>query len=194
MLQIGDSLISSDVLEKKFCCNLEKCKGACCVHGDAGAPLTAEEVKILKKLYIKIKPYLRGVSIKAIEDQGTHVIDDEQETVTPLVENKECAYAIFENGIARCAIEKAYSEGKIKFRKPISCHLYPIRLRRYKSFTAVNYDIWNICEPARTLGIELNLSLHTFLKQAIIRKFGSNWYKQLKLAADKNSSSLRTEH
>jgi hypothetical protein len=185
MLQIGDNLISSDVLEKKFCCDLEKCKGACCVQGDAGAPLTPEEVKILKKIYPKVKPFLREVSIEAIDSQGTHVIDDEKETVTPLVDNKECAYAVFENGIAKCGIEKAYTEGKIKFRKPISCHLYPIRLRRYKSFTAVNYDIWSICEPARILGNRENIPLHSFLKDAVIRKFGRNWFKQLKLAAEK---------
>ena len=185
MLQIGETIISSDVLEKKFCCDLEKCKGACCVHGDAGAPLTDEEVRILKKIYPKIKPYLRDVSHNAIEVQGTHVIDDEKENVTPLVDNEECAYAVFENGIAKCGIEQAYFDGKINFRKPISCHLYPIRIKRYENFTAVNYDMWSICESARVYGDQINLPVFAFLKESIIRKFGENWFKQLKLAADK---------
>jgi len=185
MLQIKDTIISLDVLDKQFCCDLEKCKGACCVKGDAGAPLTAEEVELLPAIIDKIKPYLRQEGIASIEEQGTHVIDDDNEAVTPLVNEEECAFAIFENGIAKCGIEKAYLAGAIKFRKPVSCHLYPVRLRKYNPFTAVNYDQWDICAPARKKGEELDLTVREFVKDALIRRFGEDWYKHLKIAAEK---------
>lgn len=185
MLQIKDTLISQDLLEKNFCCDLEKCKGACCVKGDAGAPLMQEEVDLLPMIIEKIKPFLRKIGIESIEQQGTHVIDDENETVTPLVNGKECAYVVFEKGIAKCGIEKAYDAEVITFRKPISCHLYPVRLKKYEQFIAVNYDKWDICDPARKLGDKLNLSVHTFVQEALIRRFGKNWYMHLKIAEKK---------
>jgi hypothetical protein len=182
MLQIKDTLISQDLIEQKFCCDLEKCKGACCVKGDAGAPLIKEEVDLLPKVINKIKPYLRKAGVESIEKLGTHVIDEENETVTPLVEGKECAYVIFEKGIAKCGIEQAFEAGEITFQKPVSCHLYPVRLRRYEQFIAVNYDKWDICEPARKLGERLKLSVHTFVRDALVRRFGKNWYMHLKVA------------
>ena len=179
MLQINNTLISNDILEKHFCCDLEQCKGACCVKGDAGAPLTGDEVDLLPRIIEAIKPFLRPEGIKAIELQGTHVIDDENETVTPLINGAECAYVVFENGIAFCGIEKAFHAGKISFRKPVSCHLYPVRIRKYKQFVAVNYDLWDICAPARQKGEKIQLTVFEFVREALVRRFGKDWLKQL---------------
>ena len=184
MLQIKDTLISTDVLDHYFCCDLSRCKGICCVKGDAGAPLTAEEVDLLPGIIHEIKPFLRKEGVKAIDEQGTHVIDDENETVTPLIDGKECAYVIFEEGIAACAIEKAFEAGTISFRKPVSCHLYPIRIRKYEKFTAVNYDRWDICEPARELGKSMKIPVFQFVKDALVRRFGKDWFRQLSIAAN----------
>jgi hypothetical protein len=184
MLQIDNTLISSDLLDKNFCCDLKKCKGACCVKGDAGAPLTDDEVKLLPGIIDNIKPYLRKEGIRAVEEQGTHVIDEENETVTPLVNGAECAYVVFERGIAYCGIEKAYNAGKISFRKPISCHLYPVRIRKYEKFFAVNYDTWSICSPARDRGDNLKLAVYKFVEDALIRKFGEKWFKRLMIAEE----------
>jgi len=182
MLQIENTIISLDIIDKKFCCDLSKCKGACCIHGDSGAPLENKEVKILEEIYPEIKPYLRDESINAIEKQGTWVIDKDNDKVTPLVDNKECAYTIFEDNVAKCAIEKAFYAGITQFQKPISCHLYPIRLKEYPEFTAINYHCWEICKPAVFNGESLKISVFIFLKNALERKFGTNWYKQLVVA------------
>ena len=140
MIQIDNKLISEDIFSEKFVCNLSKCKGICCVEGDAGAPLDEEETKILDEIYPKIKHYLRPEGIEAIEEQGTYTTDFEGDLVTPLVNNAECAYVIFdEKGYTKCAIEKAYEDGVIKWQKPISCHLYPIRIKEYSQFSAINY-------------------------------------------------------
>ena len=186
MISIGDTLISEDILQKQFVCDLSACKGACCVEGDAGAPLEAEEVKIMADEYEKVKPFLRLEGIKAIEEQGTHVIDElDGEPVTPLVNNAECAYVVFdENGTTLCGIEKAWKEGKTHFRKPVSCHLYPIRVQKYSSFEAVNYHKWKICAAACTLGESLKVPVYKFTKDALIRKYGSEWYSDLEKAAD----------
>ncbi len=186
MISIGDTLISEDILEKQFVCDLSACKGACCVEGDAGAPLEAEEVKILADEYEKVKSFLRPEGIKAIEEQGTHVIDElDGEPVTPLVNDAECAYVVFdENGTTLCGIEKAWKEGKTHFRKPVSCHLYPIRVQKYSSFEAVNYHKWKICAAACTLGESLKVPVYKFTKDALIRKYGSEWYSDLEKAAD----------
>jgi hypothetical protein len=183
MLQIKDTLISNDVVEKHFVCDLAKCKGACCVKGDAGAPLMASEVEMLPRLLDKLRPYLRKEGLNAIEEQGTHVIDEENETVTPLVNGEECAYVVFEGEIAKCGIEKAFLDGVTSFRKPLSCHLYPVRIRRYEKMTAVNYDTWEICEPARKNGENLGVSVAEFVKEALIRRFGIDWYRQLAISA-----------
>jgi hypothetical protein len=185
MLQINDALISSELIENKFCCDLNKCKGACCVKGDSGAPLNADEVKLLPKLIHKIKPYLRKEGIEAIEKLGTHVIDIEHEPVTPLINGQECAYVVFDNEIARCGIERAHEEGVINFKKPVSCHLYPVRIKKYEQFVAVNYDKWGICEPARVYGEKLDLTVFEFAKDSLVRRFGDDWYKDLKIASQK---------
>ncbi|MBV7440570.1 DUF3109 family protein [Weeksellaceae bacterium TAE3-ERU29] len=189
MIQIDDTVISTDVLKKEFVCNLKHCKGICCVEGDSGAPLNEDELEILDDIYDKVKPYMRKEGIEAIEEQGRYIKDFEGDWVTPLVNNAECAYVIFEdNGMTRCAIEKANSDGVIDYKKPISCHLYPIRLSEYKDFTAVNYDKWDICSKACSLGQELGVTVAEFTKDALIRKFGEEWYEQLMIAQKEMSN------
>jgi hypothetical protein len=185
MLAIGNTLVSEDVIEKQFVCDLNACKGACCVKGDYGAPLEKEELPILEEIYEKVKPYLTEAGIQAIEKQGKYLLYEKKEWVTPLIKGKECAYTIFEKGVAKCGIEKAYYEGKIKWKKPISCHLYPIRINRHRSgVDAINYDRWNICNPACKLGASLKVPVFKFLKDSLIRKYGEDWYMELELAAE----------
>lgn len=185
MIQIDDKLISEDLFSEEFVCNLAKCKGICCVEGDAGAPLDEEETHILDEIYPKIKPYLRPEGIQAIEEQGTYTLDFEGDLVTPLVNNAECAYVIFdEKGYTKCAIEKAYEDGVIDWQKPISCHLYPIRITEYSNFSAINYHEWDICSDACTLGKELGVKVYQFLKKPLIRKYGEEFYQTLSEAAE----------
>ena len=186
MIQIEDKLISEDIFSEEFVCNLSKCKGACCVEGDIGAPLEKEETKILDDIYEKIKPYLTREGIKAIEEQGTWEIDpSDGDFVTPMVENRECVYVTFdEKGITKCGIEKAYEDGVIDWQKPISCHLYPIRVQKYSTFTALNYHEWFICSDACALGKELQVPVYKFLKTPLIRKFGEDFYTMLSEAAE----------
>lgn len=180
MFQLGKTIISEDILDKEFVCNLNACKGACCVEGEAGAPINAEETTILKEIFPVIKTYLRKEGVKAIEEQGTYTTNPIGEFETTLVNGKECAYAIFdENNIAKCGIEAAFNAGKIDFQKPISCHLYPIRIQEYKSLTAINYHAWPICDAACILGKELKTPTYQFVKDALIRKFGQDWYDEL---------------
>jgi hypothetical protein len=181
MIEIGNCMISRDIVDKKFVCNLEKCKGRCCVQGDSGAPLDDDELKIIEKAYPKIKKYLRQISIDTIEKQGCYVIDYDNEFVTPLVDARECAYVIYEGEYAKCAFEKANNDGVIDFKKPLSCHLYPIRIQKLKYYDAVNYDIWDICNPARDYGNENNTPVYKFLEMPLIRKYGKKWYNELKL-------------
>lgn len=185
MIQIDDKLISEDIFAESFVCNLTKCKGACCVDGDTGAPLEKEELAILDDIFPKVKPYLRSEGVKAIEEQGTWVIDDyDGGYVTTLVNGIECAYVIFdEKGTTKCGIEKAYEDGAVDWKKPISCHLYPIRVNEYKTFTALNYHEWNICKDACTLGSELQVRIYQFLKEPLIRKYGPEFYQTLTEAA-----------
>lgn len=186
MIAIGDALISEDILEKAFVCDLTKCKGACCVEGDAGAPLEEQEVEILKDIYEDVKPFLRPEGVQAIEQLGTAVRDPEDgEWVTPLVNNAECAYVIFDDkGVTKCGIEKAWEQGAVAWRKPVSCHLYPIRIDTYPSYDAVNYHKWEICSPACTLGAELKVPVYKFTKDALIRKYGPVWYNELEEVAE----------
>ena len=185
MIQIDDKLISEDLFSEEFVCNLAKCKGICCVEGDAGAPLDEDETRILDEIYPKIKSYLRPEGIQAIEEQGTYTLDFEGDLVTPLVNNAECAYVIFdEKGYTKCAIEKAYEDGVIDWQKPISCHLYPIRITEYSNFSAINYHEWDICSDACTLGKELGVKVYQFLKKPLIRKYGEDFYQTLSETAE----------
>lgn len=183
MLQIQDTILSLDILTEPFCCDLKKCKGYCCIHGDSGAPLEEKEADWLKKNYDKIKPYMRKEGIEAVALQGITVIDSDKDTVTPLVNNAECAFVIFENDIAKCSIEQAFLEKKIPFRKPISCYLYPIRTKKYEQFTGLNYDRWDICKHAVILGKEKNIKVFEFVEDALKIKFGRQWVNELKIAA-----------
>ncbi|GAK99054.1 hypothetical protein JCM19314_3085 [Nonlabens ulvanivorans] len=182
MFQLGKTIVSDDVLEKDFVCNLTACKGVCCVAGEAGAPLEQKELDVLDKEYEKVKPYLRSEGIEAIEAQGTWIERDNGELETPLVNGgAECAYTTFkEDGTALCGIEAAYRDGgATSFYKPISCHLYPVRIQEYTDFKAVNYHKWQICDDACTLGEELGVPVYKFLKEALVRKFGIAWYEEL---------------
>lgn len=186
MFQIGKTLVSEDIIERDFVCNLKACKGICCVEGDAGAPLDEDEAKKLKEIYPKVKPLLREEGVRAIEDQGTHVTSKLGDLETPLVDGEECAYVIFdENNTALCGIEEAYNKGLVDYKKPISCHLYPIRTQDFSEVTAVNYHRWHICDDACSLGEELSVPVYAFLKESLIRKFGENWYAELEKTADK---------
>lgn len=180
MIQVGSVLVSDDIKEKEFVCNLEKCKGACCVEGDFGAPLEDDELPVLREIYAQVKPYLSEAGIKAIERQGTYVLDDDGDFSTPTIGGRECAYSIYDaQGVLKCGIEQAYLDGKITWKKPISCHLYPIRITKKKNFEAVNYHKWSICSPACTLGKEMQVPLYKFLKEALVRKYGQLWYDEL---------------
>lgn len=180
MITIKNTIVSEDLLEKKFVCDLSKCKGECCVAGDSGAPLEEEELKILEEVYEKVKPYMPADGIRSISEQGLYVIDDDNDFTTPLVDGKHCAFVIFEEGIAKCAIEKAYNENKISFKKPVSCHLYPVRITKYNNYDAVNYDKWEVCQPARKCGEKAGIPVYLFLKEPLIRKYGEDWYNELK--------------
>ncbi len=180
MISHQNTLISEELIEKHFVCNLNSCKGACCVAGDSGAPLEHSELSILEEIFPMVEPYLNDKGKEAIKNSGVYVTDFEGDKTTPCVDgNKECAYVIFENDIAKCAIEKAYLDNKITFRKPISCHLYPIRITQYPEFDVLNYDKWNICNPACAFGEELQVPVFRFLKDPLIRKYGLDWYQEL---------------
>ena len=185
MIEIGKTLISTELLEEHFVCDLNKCKGECCIAGDYGAPLDKSELKEIDKYYPIVKPLLQKKGIKSIEEQGLYVKDDEGEWVTPLInENEECAFTIFENGIAKCSFEKAYYDGQIPWKKPISCHLYPVRIKKLKNYDALNYDRWDVCAPACKLGKSLKVPVYQFLKESLTRKYGEEWYNELTLAAE----------
>lgn len=187
MFQLDKTIVSEEILEKEFVCNLNACKGACCVDGDAGAPLEKEELVILKEILPTLKNYLRKEGLQAIEEQGLYTTNELGEHETTLVNGEDCAYVIYdEKNVAMCGIEEAYNQGEIDFKKPVSCHLYPIRIKQYSEFAAVNYDKWEICSDACSLGKELGVPVFKFVKQALIRKFGEDWYASLeKVAADR---------
>lgn len=185
MIEIGRTIISLDVLEEHFLCDLLKCKGACCEEGDSGAPLTAAEAEIIEKSYPHFENYLPDEHRHEVATQGYAVVDMDDDLVTPLVSTRQCAYSYYEeNGIVKCAIEKAFLEGKIDFRKPVSCHLFPIRITVYKRFDAINYQQLDICKPGRECGKVQKLPLYQFLKEPLVRHYGSEWYQQLEAAAE----------
>lgn len=182
MYLIQEVIIKKGVLQEKFVCNLEACKGACCVEGEYGAPLETEEMHKLEEIYPAIKPYLSPAGIAVLEKDGLFIWqDDIKEYGTPLLNGKDCAYLVYKNGIAECGIEHAWKEGVTDFKKPISCHLYPIRLTENKmsGFQIMQYDQWDICSEACKLGSQLNLPVFRFLKEAIIRKYDEGFYDQM---------------
>ena len=180
LVEIEDKIVSTEIFSKKFICDLTACKGACCIEGDEGAPLSLDEVDILEESLEAIKPYMRKEGLDAVEKNGVFYMDVDNEPVTTLVNNSECAFVYFdEKGITKCSVEKANSEGKIDFKKPISCHLYPIRVKQYQKFKAINYSEWNICAPACLCGEKLNVPVFRFLKEPLIRAFGVPFFNEL---------------
>jgi hypothetical protein len=188
MIAIDNVLLSDELIQEEFVCDLTKCKGGCCVDGDCGAPLTQEETLILKDIYSDIKPSLVPEYIAEIERQGTHTIDNEYGFVTPTVNGGICVYGYTdETGTVKCGIEKAWLEGKTHFRKPISCHLYPIRITSHPGYEAVNYEPRpSLCKPACKLGRKLKVPVYKFLKDPIIRKYGEDFYDALDTIAIKH--------
>ena len=180
MIEINDILISNEILEEQFTCDLSQCKGACCIEGEEGAPLKKKEAKVLKNILPKIIPYLSEEGKNAINKNGAFVINKENEIKTTLLYNEgPCAYVIYENDIAKCGIEKAFEEGSIEFKKPISCHLYPIRESSFSGHTTINYDRWDICNKACSLGMKLKMPVFRFVKNALISRFGKDFYNSL---------------
>jgi hypothetical protein len=180
MIQIDNALLSEDLFSERFVCDLGACKGACCVEGDSGAPLEVEEVDILEEIFEDVKPYMRQEGIDRVNEVGVFTVDTDGEYVTPLINGKECAFVSFDsNGTAKCSIEQAYRDGKTDFQKPISCHLYPIRITQLKDLEALNYHYWPICDPARVCGGKLEVKVFKFLKEPIVRKFGQPFFDKL---------------
>ncbi|MBK8806120.1 MAG: DUF3109 family protein [Bacteroidales bacterium] len=180
MIQIDNTIVSLDIIEKQFFCDISKCKGICCYEGDSGAPVTPEEVKIIQSNLDKIIPYLSFQAVKNIKENGIAYIDIDNSLVLSLMnKTEECVFALKVDGVYQCAIEKAYYDKKIDFIKPISCHLYPIRIDQYENYEAVNYHRWHICNHAGLKGKALKLSLKDFLKEPLIRKYGEKWYNTL---------------
>lgn len=184
MIQIDDTIISLDVFKEKFLCNLDACKGECCIEGDAGAPVEQEEVEQLKKVLPVIWEELSPEAQAVIEAQGVCYEDVDGDLVTSIVNGKDCVFTCYdERGYCYCAIEKAYREGKVDFYKPVSCHLYPIRVQKYPEFQAVNYHRWSVCKAAVLLGEKENVPVYKFLKEPLVRKFGEAWYAEMEIAA-----------
>lgn len=194
LVEINDKLVSADLFNEKFVCDLSACKGACCVEGDDGAPLKKEEIEKLESVYETVKPYMTEAGIKSVEANGVYYNDRFNEPVTTLVDKKACAFANFDSdGTAKCGIEQAYRDGKIKWKKPISCELFPVRVKQYKSFTALNYEEIDICKPACACGERLNLKVYQFLKEPLIKAFGDDFFEELKLV-DQTIENKETDH
>lgn len=182
MLQIQNTLVSLDLIERFFCCNIDACKGRCCLEGDAGAPVTPQEDARIRELMPVIWDDLLPGAQRQIEEAGTSYRDPEGELVTQLVEGSSCVFAtVDDNGCWICALEKACRQGRTDFLKPVSCHLYPVRIKEYPTFTAVNYDRWKICRAAEVLGRAKGLRAYQFLETPLRRRFGDQWYEELAL-------------
>lgn len=193
MIAIEDTLISDNLVTIKFCCDLPRCLGACCVEGDAGAPLESEEAKIISENLDKLKEFMTPDGSDWVELYGVTDFDPAGNLVTPLLEGKECAFAYFEGDIAKCAMEKAFEEGKFPLKKPVSCHLYPVRIKKYNLSEAVNYHEWHVCFPALLKGREEEIPLYVFLKEPLIRKYGEAWYNQLTDQIESNNKKQKTQ-
>ncbi len=186
MIMVQDIIVSEELVTEKFICDLNACKGACCIEGDVGAPLEKEELKILRRIFDDIKPFLSSEGIHAIRQKGFFVEDEPEEYSTPLLDDEACAYRVIDqSGIMSCGIEKAFLAGATDYKKPISCHLYPIRIVKDEksNFEAINYDRWDICSAACTLGAREKMPVYEFLKEPIIRKYGADFYEELDGAA-----------
>lgn len=184
MIQIDDTLVSLDVIERHFLCDLSRCKGECCIEGDSGAPLEKEEEEELKRVLPEVWNDLSPEAQAVINKQGVAFTDSDGDLVTSIVGNKNCVFTCYDtDGTCKCAIEKAYREGRVAFYKPVSCHLYPIRVTKYDTFQAVNYHRWDVCRAAEILGRKENVPVYKFLREPLIRKFGEAWYEALEECA-----------
>ncbi|PLX09023.1 MAG: DUF3109 domain-containing protein [Marinilabiliales bacterium] len=181
MIDIDNKIVHLDIFEKCFICDIKKCKGICCVEGDSGAPLEEKEAKIIEDILPKIYDRLTEEGKSVIDAKGTSMIDVEGDLKTTIYGNSgACVFTQYdEAGIAYCAIERAWEEGLVEFRKPISCHLYTIRITKYKDFDAVNYNVWDICKDAVKLGNKEGVKIYQFLKEPLIRKYGKEWYEDI---------------
>jgi Fe-S-cluster containining protein len=180
MLAIDNTFISDDILNQHFACDISCCKGACCIEGDAGAPLEEEEIAILEDYLDEIIPFMSEKGIEVIAKMGVFDYDVDGVLVTPLVNDSECAFVYFENNVAKCAIEKAFDAKKIDFQKPISCHLYPIRVEKGAFCFFLKYHQWEICKEARKHGKDMGISLLDHLKEPLTRKYGEDWVAKIK--------------
>lgn len=195
MFQIKDTIVASDIIEESFICDLSVCKGECCVEGESGAPLENEEVKIIEDLLPQVWDDLSPAAQEIIKQQGVAYQDDDGDMVTSIVHGKDCVFTYYdEKGICKCAIEKAYREGHVDFYKPVSCHLYPIRLQKYDSFIAVNYHRWMVCKAAVLLGKKEGVKIYQFLKEPLVRRFGQDWYDELSLVAEEYNKQTETSN
>ena len=180
MIEHGKTILSSEIAEEHFVCNLAKCKGACCVEGEGGAPLDDDELAVLEREYPNFKDYVSPLGQQEVARQGLYYQEDDGEFAVPTLEGRECVFATYnEQGHLQCGIERAWLEGKTTFRKPISCQLYPIRITKYEQFEALNYHRWDICAPACEHGASLGVPLYKFLKAPLIRRYGQAWYDEL---------------
>lgn len=194
MLQIQDTVVSLDLLERFFCCDIERCKGQCCIDGDAGAPITEAERARLEEVLPVIKDDLLPAARRVIDEQGVAYVDEEGDLVTSIVDGGNCVFTCYDdNGVCLCAIEKAWREGRVDFMKPVSCHLYPVRVKEYPTFTAVNYHRWNICKCAEVLGRKQGLRAYEFLKGPLTRRFGQEWYDELAATAEEYFKQYGTD-
>lgn len=183
MLQIDDTIVSLALIERKFSCDLSVCKGSCCRYGDTGAPLTPGEAEAIERIWPALMPWLRPEGISTVTKEGTSMKDIEGELVTPLINNEECAYTVMDGDVYKCGIETAWLAGAVDFRKPLSCHLFPVRVKQYRDFRAVNYEEWPICQPGVAAGMKKDTELCIFLGEPLVRAFGKEWYEKLLWAA-----------
>lgn len=180
MFDIQGAMVSLDLAERFFCCDIEACRGECCVEGDEGAPITNEEFKRLKEVLPAVWDDLLPRARKVIEQEGVAYFDRDGEMVTQLLDGKNCVFSCYKpGGVCICAIDKAYREGRVKWRKPMSCYLYPVRIKRYPTFTAVNYQQWSVCKSAEVIGRKRHIRLYQFLREPLIECFGQKWYDEL---------------
>ena len=185
MFQIKDTLVTLDLAEQFFCCDLEKCLGACCIEGDAGAPVTTDEVRSIEEILPVVEPEMLPRAVEEVRENGVAYTDQEGDLVTTILDGRNCAFTCYApGGICLCALEKAYREGKTAFRKPASCALYPLRIKKFPTFTAVNYHRWSICRDAEILGKRKGIRLYQFLREPLVAYFGQEWYDELAMACE----------
>lgn len=193
MFQIQDTLVSLDLAEEFFCCDLDACKGECCIEGDAGAPVTHAECREIRRALPVIEKDMLPRAIEEVKQNGVAYVDEEGDLVTTILDGKNCAFTCYgPGGVCLCALEGAFRRGETKWRKPISCALYPVRLTEYEKFTAVNYHRWNICRPARTKGRREGIRLYQFLEGPLTERFGKEWYAELKLCCEEYLKSKQS--